>query len=68
MNAETHHALQDLAKDDVFSIEPRRLHGGDEELGAISVFACVGHAQPSWAIVLQLEVLIREAITINTLS
>lgn len=68
MNAETHHALQDLAKDHMFPIEPWRLHSGDEELGAVSVFASVGHAQPSWTIMLQLEVLIREAITIDTLS
>lgn len=67
-NEDTHHALQDLAKDDVFSIEPWCLHGGNEELGTVSVFACVGHAQPSWAIVLQLEVLIRETITIDALS
>lgn len=65
---ETHHPLQDLSKDDMFPIEPWRLHGGNEELGSISVFACIGHAQPSWSIVLQLEVLIREAITIDALS
>lgn len=52
INEETHHALQDLAKDHMFPIEPWCLHGGNEELGAVSVFARVGHAQPPGAIVL----------------
>ncbi len=39
-------------------VEPRGLLDGDEELAAVGVLACVGHAEPSGAVVLQLEVLV----------
>lgn len=65
---DTHHALQNFSKDDVFAIQPGSLNGGDEELGAIGVFASVGHAEPAVAVVLQLEVLIRETVSIDALS
>lgn len=35
-------SLDDLAKHDVFSVQMGCLFDGDEELGAVGVFACVG--------------------------
>jgi hypothetical protein len=35
-------ALEDLAENDVFSVQMMRLRDGDEELGTVGVFACVG--------------------------
>uniref|UniRef100_A0A3B3SMF7 Uncharacterized protein n=1 Tax=Paramormyrops kingsleyae TaxID=1676925 RepID=A0A3B3SMF7_9TELE len=29
-------------------IEPRRLDGGDEELGPICILPSIGHTQPAW--------------------
>lgn len=52
----------------MLAIKPRRLYSGNEELGAVGIFASIGHAQPAGTIVLQLEVLIGEAVTIDTLS
>lgn len=37
-------ALKDLAEDDVAAVEPGGLDCGDKELGAVGVFAGVGHA------------------------
>ena len=34
-------AADDLAEDDVLAVEVRRWDGGDEELGAVGVWACV---------------------------
>lgn len=64
----THHALQDLSKDHVFAVQPRGHDGGDEELRAVSVFAGVGHAEPAGGVVLQLEVLIGETVSIDALA
>ena len=50
------------------SVQPRCLHGGDEELGSVGVLASVGHRQPSSSVVLQLEVLIRKSITVDALT
>lgn len=52
----------------MFAVQPWSDNGGDEELRAIGVFASVRHAQPARAIVLQLEVLIRETISIDALA
>lgn len=65
---ETHHSLENFAKDDVFAIQPWSLNGGDEELGAIGVFASIGHAEPASAVVLQFEVLVRETVSIDALA
>lgn len=62
------HAGEDLAEDDVASVQPAGLLGGDEELGAVGVLASVGHAQPAGAVVLQLEVLILEALAVDGAS
>ncbi len=65
---DTHHALQDFAKHNVFAVKPWRLDRGDEELGAVGVFAGIGHAEPTRTIMLQLEVLIRETFSIDALT
>jgi len=62
------HAGQDLAEDNVTSVQPAGLLGGDEELGSVGVLASVGHAQPTGTVVLQLEVLILEALAIDGAS
>ena len=64
----TYKALQNLAKDHVSSIEPGGLDGGDEELGAIGVLASISHAQVTWPLVLQLEVLIWKLVAIDTFT
>lgn len=64
----SHHALQNFAEDHMLAVQPGGLNGGDEELGAIGVLARVGHAKPARAIVLQLEVLIRETVSIYALT
>lgn len=66
--SDTHHPLENLAKDDVFAVQPRSLNGGDEELGAVGVFAGVGHAEPAGGVVLQLEVLIGETVSVDALA
>ena len=52
----------------MLSVQPGSLDGGDEELGAVGVLAGVGHAQPALAVVLQLEVLVREAVSVDALT
>lgn len=66
--SDTHHALQDFSKDNVFAIKPWSLNGSDKELGAVSVLASICHAEPTRAVVLQLEVLIRETVSIDALT
>jgi hypothetical protein len=61
-------AFDNLAKDNVAAIEPCGGNGGDEELGAVGVFAAVGHAEKALARVLELEVLIRELVAIDGLA
>lgn len=50
------------------SIKPRCFLCCDEKLRSISIFSCICHGQPSNSIMLQLEILIREPLTINTAS
>ena len=50
--------LDDPAKDDVLSVEPRSGDSGNEKLRSIGVGASVGHAEVSGTNVLQLEVLL----------
>lgn len=64
----THHALQDFSEHHVLPIQPWSLNCGDKELGAIGVLASVGHAEPAGPVVLQLEVLVRETVSIDALA
>ena len=57
-----------LSEHDVFSVEPGRLDGGNEELTAVCVWAGVGHRQEAGLGVLQLEVLILELATVDGLT
>jgi len=50
------------------AIQPLGLYSCDEELGAIGVFASIGHAHPPRTLMLQLEILIRKFVTINTFT
>lgn len=59
------HALLDTPEHHMFAVQPVSLDGADEELGAIGVGARIGHGQDPWAIMLQLEVLIREATPVD---
>lgn len=65
---DTHHPLQDFSKDDVLAVQPAGHHGGDEELGSVGIFASVGHAEPAGAVVLQLEVLVGETVSVDALA
>lgn len=66
--SQTHHSLQNFSKDNMLAVQPWSQNCGDEELGAVGVFASVGHAEPAGAVVLQLEVLVRETVSINALA
>lgn len=52
----------------MFAVQPRSSNSSDEELGAVGVFAGVGHAEPVGAVMLQLEVLIGETVSIDAFA
>lgn len=64
----THHPFQNFSKDDMFAVQPGSSDSSDKELGTVGVFASIGHAEPARAIMLQLEVLIGEPVSIDALS
>ena len=57
--------IQNFGEDNVLSVEPRCLLGGDEELRSVGILSSVGHGQPSGSEVLQLEVLISKLLTVD---
>lgn len=57
-------SLRDSAKNDVSTVEPACKYGGDEELTAVSVRACVGHRKTE-RLVLEFEVFVFEAISVD---
>ena len=61
-------ALEHLAKDDVLAVEPARDNSGDKELRAIGIAASVSHAEQALLGMLQLEVLIVEAVAVDRLA
>ena len=65
---DTYHAFKNLSKNDVTSVQPGSGLCCDKELGSVRVLSSVSHRQPARAVVLQLEVLIREAITVDALT
>lgn len=58
------HSLQHLSEHHVLAIQPAGLLQGDEELRAVGVRTGVRHAQPSGAVVAQLEVLVLEFVAV----
>lgn len=52
----------------MLSIKPRRFHSCNEKLRPVGVLSSIGHAQITWSLVLQLEVLIVESIAVYTLA
>ncbi|KYN13003.1 hypothetical protein ALC57_14849 [Trachymyrmex cornetzi] len=61
----SYHSFDNLAKDDMSTIEPRCLLNCDKELRPVGILASIGHRQPSSTIVLQFEVFVRKAIPID---
>jgi len=61
-------AFNNLAKDDVGTVEPAGDNGGDEELRSVGVLASVGHAQQTRLGVLHLEVLVGELLAVDGLA
>mmetsp|Transcript_62886 Transcript_62886/g.167235 ORF Transcript_62886/g.167235 Transcript_62886/m.167235 type:complete len:264 (+) Transcript_62886:135-926(+) len=61
-------ALDDLAKDDVLAVEPRRGGDRDEKLRAVGVGARIGHRQQADRRVLQVEVLVRKLSAVDALA
>jgi len=55
-------------EDDVFTVEPRRLRGAQEELTSVGVRTGIGHTQYSRSDVCESEVFIGELIAVNGLS
>lgn len=64
----SYHSFYYPPEDNMLPIEPRCFHSCNEELRPVSVLPSVGHAQITWSLVLQLEVLILEFIAVNTLA
>lgn len=62
------HALNDLTKDHMLSVQPWGLGSAEEKLTAIGVRSSIGHGQDAWASVLKLEVLILKLVAIDGLS
>ena len=56
------------SEDDVLAVEPRRLHGAEEKLGAVGVGTRVGHGEDAGAGVLELEVLVGELGAVDGLA
>jgi hypothetical protein len=52
------HALDNLAEDNMLSIQPGGFDGGDEKLRTIGVLASISHGQPASSIVRKFEVLV----------
>ena len=61
-------ALRDISEHNVLAVEPVGLDGAEEELRAVRVGAGVSHGQNSGASVLELEVLVRELLSVDRLS
>merc|ERR1712117_576423 len=62
------HALDNLAKDHMLTIEVTGLRCAKEELGTVRIGAGVGHGENALSGVIQLEVLVLELLAIDGLS
>merc|ERR1719215_1452857 len=59
------HTVDDLAKDNMATVQPGGFLHGDKKLRSICVFSSVGHGQPSSSVMLELEVLVIEALSVD---
>merc|ERR1719229_1003556 len=62
------HTFGDLAKNDVFTVQPRSNSGGDKKLATVGVWSAVGHGQETWSDVFSDEVFVGEFFTIDGFS
>jgi hypothetical protein len=62
------HAFQNLAEDDMLTVQPGALNGSDEELRTVGVSASIGHGKQTRNAVLQIEVLVGELLSIDGLT
>lgn len=62
------HAFHNLTEDNVLSVQPAGLHGGDEKLGTVGVGTSVSHGEETRAGVGESEVLIVELVSVDGLS
>jgi len=66
--ADNVHSFEDFAEHHVSSVQPASLHGGQEELRSVRVGSGVGHAQPSGAVMFEVEVLVGEFLSEDALA
>lgn len=62
------HALDDLSKDHVLTVQPIGLDAGDEELRAIGVGSSIGHREDTRLGMLELEVFVLELGAVDGLA
>ena len=60
--------INDVSKNDVFSVEPGRFRSAEEKLRSVSVWARVRHRKRSRAHVVQLEVFVGKGAPVNRLA
>jgi hypothetical protein len=59
------HALADVTKHRVLSVEEAGLHSANEKLRAVGVWAGIGHRQDAGSRVLQSEVFVRKLVSVD---
>lgn len=57
--------LDNLSENSVSTVQPWAWDSGDEELGTIGVWSCVGHRQHAWFVVLEHKVFVVEFVTVD---
>jgi len=62
------HTFGDLAKNDVFTVQPRSNSGGNKKLATVGVWSAVGHGQETWSNVFFDEVFVSEFFAIDGFS
>jgi len=62
------HTFGDLAKNDVFAVQPRSNSGCDKELATVGVWSAVGHGQETWSNVFSDEVFVSEFFAVDGFS
>jgi len=62
------HTFGDLAKNDVFAVQPTSNSGGDKELATVGVWSAVSHGQETWSNVFFDEVFVSEFFAVDRFS